>query len=132
MADGWAGAEMLVFSACAHRLTDRWMDKASYREANPQLTRPDTGLARSRAGGQGLYLRSGQYLGRSGMPKKPINAEKVVTDRRMNGRSDRPTKRGVESRSTRLQIIYCYNKSFLNFTIKENKRYCIVQIIHVK
>ena len=71
---------MLVFSACSHRLTDRWMDKASYREANPQLTRPGTGLPRLRAGGQGLYLRSGQYLGRSGMPENPINPEKVKCD----------------------------------------------------
>ena len=54
------------------------MDKASYREANLQLTRPDTGLPQSRVGGQGPYLRSGEHLGKSGMPKSPIDAEKVI------------------------------------------------------
>ena len=53
------------------------MDKASYEEANPQLTRPDTGQPWSRAGGQGPYFWLGEPLGRSGMPKNPINAEKV-------------------------------------------------------
>ena len=43
-------------------------------------TRPDTRLPQSRAGGQGPYLRSVEHLGRSGIAKNPINAEKVKCD----------------------------------------------------
>ena len=65
------------------------MDKASYREANPQLTRPGTGLPRLRVGGQGPYLRSGEHLGMSGMPKSLIDTETViVTDGPTDGWMD--------------------------------------------
>ena len=51
--------------------TDRRTDKASYRVACPQLkTRPDTRLPKSRAGGQGPYLRSLEHLGRSNKVQK--------------------------------------------------------------
>ena len=44
VADGWAGAEMLVFSLfdliITDRRIDRWMDKASYRVACPRLKTP--------------------------------------------------------------------------------------------
>ena len=43
-------------------------------------TRPDTRLPQSRAGGQGPYFRSVEHLGRSGIAKNPINAEKVKCD----------------------------------------------------
>ena len=70
-------------------------------------TRPDTRLPKSRAGGQGPYLRSVEHLGRSGIAENPINAEKVKcdgpTDGPADGPTDGPTKRGVESRSTRLK-----------------------------
>ena len=39
-------------------------------------TRPDTRLPQSRAGGQGLYLRSLNHLGRSGEAKDCKNQKK--------------------------------------------------------
>ena len=61
----------------------------------------------SRAGGQGLYLRSLNHLGRCSEAKDRKNPKKVKCDGRTNGRTDRrtdgPTKRVVESRSTRLK-----------------------------
>ena len=53
-----------------------------------------------------------EHLGRSSKAKNPINAEKVKCDGRTDGRTDgptdrrtdEPTKRGVESRSTRLKM----------------------------
>ena len=42
-------------------------------------------------------------MGRSSKAKKPIDAEKVKFDGRTDGRTDGPTKRGAESRSTRLK-----------------------------
>ena len=62
------------------------MDKASYEEANPQLTRPDTGLPWSREGGQGPYFWLGEPLGRSGMPKNPINVEKGASGQEWHNR----------------------------------------------
>ena len=60
-------------------------------------TRPDTRLPQSRAGGQGLYLRSLDHLGRSSEPKDRKNPKKVKcdgpTDRRTDGRTDGPTDR---------------------------------------
>ena len=44
-------------------------------------------------------MRSVEHLGRSSKAKNPINAKKVKCD----GRTDGPTKRGVQSRSTRLK-----------------------------
>ena len=74
-------------------------------------TRPDTRLLQSRAGGQGPYLRSLDHLGRSSEAKNRKNPKKVKcdgrtdgpTDGRTDGRTDGPTKRVVESRSTRLK-----------------------------
>ena len=66
-------------------------------------TRPDTRLLQSLAGGQGPYLRSVEHLCRSGIAKKTINAKKVKCDGRTDGPTDGTTKRGVESRSTRLK-----------------------------
>ena len=72
-----------------------------YQEVVFPVTRPDTRLPMSRAGGQGPYLRSVEHLGRSGIAKNPINAEKVKCDGRMDrqtdGPTDGPTKRGLES-----------------------------------
>ena len=51
-------------------------------------TRPDTRLPQSRAGGQGPYLRSVEHLGRSGIAKNPINAEKVKCDGPTDGQTD--------------------------------------------
>ena len=63
-------------------------------------TRPDTctRLPQSRAGGQRPYLRSLDHLGRSGEVKKVKRIKKVKW-----GPTDGRTKRGVESRSTRLK-----------------------------
>ena len=71
---------------------------------------PDTRLPQSRAGGQGPFLRSLDRLGRSSEAKDHKNPKKVKcdgctngrTDRRTDGRTDGPIKRGVESRSMRL------------------------------
>ena len=63
-------------------------------------TRPDTRLPQSRAGGQGLFLRSLDHLGRSSEAKESKKPIKVKCDGRTDGRTDGPTKRGVESRST--------------------------------
>ena len=67
---------------------------------------------KSRAGGQGPYLRSLHHLGRSSEAKDRKNPKKVKCDGPTDGRTDRwtdqrtdgPTKRVVESRSTRLKI----------------------------
>ena len=66
-------------------------------------TRPDTRLPQSRAGGQGLYLRSLDHLGWSSETKDRENPKKVKCDGRTDRPTDGPTKRGVESRSTRLK-----------------------------
>ena len=69
--------------------------KSFVKSILPFLTRPDTRLPKSRAGGQGPDLRSVEHLGRSSIAKNPINAEKVKcdgpTDRRTDGRIDRRT-----------------------------------------
>ena len=52
-------------------------------------TRPDTRLPQSRAGGQGLYFRSLNHLGRSGEAKDRKNQKKVKCDGRTDGRTDR-------------------------------------------
>ena len=66
-------------------------------------TRPDTWPPQSRIGGQGPYLRSLDHLGRSSQAKDRKNPKKVKCDGRADRRTDGPTKRGVESRSTRLK-----------------------------
>ena len=55
----------------------------------------------SRAGGQGLYLRSLNHLGRSSEAKDRKNSKKVKCDRWTDRRTDGPTKRVVESHATR-------------------------------
>ena len=77
-----------------------------------KITRPDTQLPKSRAGGQGPYSRSHDHLGRSSEAKDRKTKKKVKchkwTDRwmsgPMDGRANGLKKRGVESRSTRLKI----------------------------
>ena len=70
-------------------------------------TRLDKQLHQLHAGGQGQYFRSLDYLGRSSEAKDRKNPKKVKcdgwTDRRTDGRTDGPTKRVVESSSTRLK-----------------------------
>ena len=56
-------------------------------------TRPDTRLTQLCAAGQGPYLRSVEHLGRSGVAKNPINAEKVKCDGPTDGWTDGPTDR---------------------------------------
>ena len=55
-------------------------------------TRPETRLPKSRAGGQGSYLRSLHDLGRSSVAKDRKNPKKVKcdgwTDVPMDGRTD--------------------------------------------
>ena len=53
------------------------------------LTRPDTRLPQSRAGGQGLYLRSLDHLGRSREAKDRKNPKKVKCDGWTDGLTDR-------------------------------------------
>merc|ERR1712105_37606 len=76
----------------------------------------------SRAGGQGLYLRSLNHLGRSGEAKDCKNQKKVKcdgwTDRRTDGPTDGPTKRVVESRRTRLKIHIRIRKIAEKFTFE--------------
>ena len=61
-----------------------------------------------RAGGQGLYLRSLDHLGRSSEAKYRKKTKKLKCDERnyerMDRRIDGLKKQGVESRSTRLKI----------------------------
>ena len=69
--------------------------------------KPDTRLPQPRVVGQGLYLRSLDYLGRSSEAKdrnrKKQTKKDGRTDRQTDRRTDGPTKRGVESRSARLK-----------------------------
>ena len=58
-------------------------------------TRPDTRLPKSRAGGQGPYLRSLDHLGRSSEVKEIKSYKKVKCDQPTDGW----TKRVVESRA---------------------------------
>ena len=53
-------------------------------------------------GGQGPKLRSTDHLGRSSEAKDRKKQKKVKCDGPTDGRTNGPTKRGVESRSTRL------------------------------
>ena len=82
--------------------TELKSDPVPYRYRS-DLTRPDTRLSQSRAGGQGPYLRSLDHLSRSHEAKDHRNPRKVNCDRRTDGRTNWPTKRGVESRSTQLK-----------------------------
>ena len=54
-------------------------------------TRPDTQLPKSRAGGQGLYLRSLKHLGRSSVANDSKNKKKVKWDGPMDIPMDRQT-----------------------------------------
>ena len=76
--------------------SDQCLRLFSSRRQPPLLvTRPDTRLPQSRAGGQGLYLRSLDHLGRSSEAKDRKNQKEVKCDGRTNwrtnGRTDRPT-----------------------------------------
>ena len=66
-------------------------------------TKPDTRQPQSRAGGQGLYFKSLNHLGRSSEAKDRKKPKKVKCDGRTDQRTDGQTKRVVESRSTRLK-----------------------------
>ena len=70
-----------------------------------EKTRPDTRLSQSRTGKQGAIFEISEAFGQEWYSLNFINAKKVKRDRRMDGRPDGPTKRGVESRSTRLKIV---------------------------
>ena len=73
-------------------------------------TRPDTRLPQSRVGGHGPYLSLRDHLGTSSEVKDRKNRKKgSVTDGWTDERTDGPTKRGVEFRSTRLK------RQFLDF-----------------
>ena len=52
-------------------------------------TRPDTRLPQSRAGGQGLYLKSLNYLGRRSEAKDCKNPKKVKCDGPTDGPTDK-------------------------------------------
>ena len=52
-----------------------------------ERTRPDTRLPKSRAGGQGPYLRSPDHLGRSSEVEKIKSLKKVKCDRPTDGQS---------------------------------------------
>ena len=58
------------------------------RNSRKKKTRPDTQLPKSRAGGQGLYLRSLDHLGRSSEAKDRKKPKKVKCDGRTNGRTE--------------------------------------------
>ena len=66
-------------------------------------TRPDIRQPRSRAGGQGLYLRSLDHLGRSSEAKDRNNPKKVKCDGQIDERTDGRTdgQSGVKSRVAR-------------------------------
>ena len=61
--------------------------------ATRERTRPDARLPQSRAGGQRLYLRSLDHLGRNSEAKD--RKKKVKCKGQTDGPTDRPTKRGV-------------------------------------
>ena len=69
------------------------------------ITMPDIRLPQSCAGGQRPYSRSLDHLGRSSEAKDCKNPNKVKCDRWTDGQTDRPTKWGVELRSTQLKTI---------------------------
>ena len=91
----------IILSTGNIRLKLRWLVKSStippQRVSTGQdgpsskLTRPDTGLHQSCAGGQGLYLRSLHHLGSSSEAKDRKNPKKVKCDGRTNGRTDQRT-----------------------------------------
>ena len=80
-----------------------------------------TNLRRNKAGypGQEPYLRLLDHLGRSNEAKDRKKPEKVKCDRqtdgRMDGRTDGPTKRGEESRSTRLKKL-CPTIEYISYS----------------
>ena len=94
----WAGAVVQMTTGNSQKVfhvnqltdapTDRQTERVVESRARDKKTRPDTRLPQSRAGGQGPYSRSVEYLGRSGIAKNPINAEKVKCDGWTDGRTD--------------------------------------------
>ena len=67
-------------------------------------TRPDTRLPQSHAGGQGLYLRSLNHLGRSIEAKDHKKTKKVKCDRRTDRWMDGPTDGWMDRRTDRWTI----------------------------
>ena len=78
------------------------------------ITKPDTQLPQSRAGGQGLFFRSPYHFGRSSEAKDRNNPKKVKCDGQTYRQTDGPInqwtngpmdghRRGVESFSRRLK-----------------------------
>ena len=72
-----------------------------------RITRPDTQLPQSRAGGQGPYLRTVEHFGRSGIAKNPMNAKKV-------SRKDRRTDGPTDQQSGVLSCVACDLKKKIN------------------
>ena len=83
-----------------HRQTDQQTVQV---KASRDGTRPYTRLPQSRAGGQGLYLRLIDHMGRSSEAKyhkkKPKNKKKSVTDRPTDGPTDQRTKGWTNGRT---------------------------------
>ena len=76
------GNNASLVSACIYfggrhvRYAKGQMEKQMKRESreNGEIIRPNTRLPKSRAGGQGPYLRSPDHLGRSSEVKKEIKS----------------------------------------------------------
>ena len=78
-----------------------WKNDSQKNKKKKKRTRPDTRLPKSRAGGQGPYLRSLDHLGRSGEVKKVKRIKKVKwgpTDQP----TDRPTDRPMDKAGCRV------------------------------
>ena len=70
-----------VEQAAENRNQNRLIEECQTRSRGTSgVTRPDTRLPKSRAGGQGLYLRSLDLLGRSSEAKVLKNPKKVKCD----------------------------------------------------
>ena len=65
--------------------------KTMKKKYEDEKTRPDTRLPKSRAGGQGSYLRPLYHLGRSSKAKDRKNPKKVKCDGQTDGPTDRRT-----------------------------------------
>ena len=95
------------------------------KASNFKKTRPVTRLPQSRMGGQGLYLRSLDHLGRSSEAKDRKNRIKVKCDGRTDGRTDGQTDRRTDGRTgafiylPKWQIIK-NNDTFLEKLFHEN------------
>ena len=72
----------------------------AFRDVSLQITRPDTRLPKSGAGGQGPYLRSLDDVGRSSEVQEIKSQKRIKCDRPTNRPTDQQTKRVVESRTS--------------------------------